>query len=189
MSSLTFINRVQEFPAQFDITQNGELNGIVSADIGGKVSVPTSNSYTVYAVINLDDNTYTTGIRTFEAQSQNILAQCKQRDGTISFELVLGPGTQPNMITLRNTTRTDVQFFVRKNDTPLETVMVCGPYIQESIDTTDNYSIKAVVNGITTEDVGTSDPNATFETISNNVEGPKGPSASLRIVQGGSLAA
>lgn len=188
MSRMTFKNKVQDFPAQFNITQNGDLTGIVSASSGGKVTVPTSDSYEVYGMITLGDNIYTTGKQTFEARSQNVLAQCKQRDGTFVFELVLSPGTQPQMITFRNTTTVDVQFHINKNDSPLEAVKVCDPYNQVSISTEDIYSIQAIVNGITTECVSTTDPNATLVTFDNNIDGSKGPSASLKLLQGNQAA-
>jgi hypothetical protein len=162
MTQITLQNTTQ-YPALIYVQQGDTLTGRVPVDTsGGNVVIPTTNTYSVTATAKLPDgNTYTTGPRSFSVNSQTVLAQVLQSNGTWNFQLALSPGQAPSTITLENSCISPVTFTVTRNGSPLSTVLVVDAYNNATVSTIEEYSFYSVVNGVTSQTITTTNNNIT----------------------------
>ena len=71
-------------------------------------------------------------------------------------------------IVLENTWENSVQFKLSRPNSPVQIVKVVDEHNNVSISTAQQWTIYAIVNGITTENVETVNPNATITLLSDN---------------------
>ena len=136
---------------------------------GGSVMVPTTNSYSVTGTITMDDgNTYVTAPASFSSPSQNVLAQVFQNEGTYTFQLLTTSGTTPSAITVSNSCKYPVQFSIKRDGSPLSSVIVVDSYNDDSISTMQTYTFAGVVDGITTEPITSSNPSIVVAVVADN---------------------
>lgn len=169
MSVLTFLNTTN-FIAQFVVNKGEQvvarLPGIAP---GAKLEVPSTDNYTVTATTLLEGNTYTstpadvTGPMSFTAQVKQNLAQ-----GTYDFEMVVGPSSSQTQMEFQKTSINPVTFNISKNDVPLQSVTVSNSFVKKTVTIGSTYTFYAVVDGVTTEAVETSNLNAIVTAVTDD---------------------
>lgn len=145
------------------VVMNGQqviarLPGIPS---GAQLSVPTTDTYQVTATAVIDGNTYVsapldvTGATNFLAQVVQVQAQ-----GTYEFNVIELPSSDPNSLQFQKTCASPVTFTITKDGNPLQTVVVNNAFEIQSVQIGDTFYIYAIINGVTTDTVSTTNPNA-----------------------------
>jgi hypothetical protein len=166
MSSMSILNKTT-FIAQFVIRKGEQiiarLPGIAP---GASMTVPTDDSYQVTAMAVIDGNTYTSapmdvsGPTGFLAQVIQVRAQ-----GTYEFNVVETPSHAPNQLQFQKTCLSPVTYTIAKNGKALQTVVVRDSFETVTLDISDTFYIYAVVNGVTTDTVVTTNPSATVTAV------------------------
>lgn len=161
MSHLTLRNTTA-YVAQF-VVLNGQqviarLPGLMP---NAQLVVPTGHTYQVVATTVIDGNTYTSapldvsGPAAFLAQVRQVYAQ-----GTYEFEVVELPSTRPDQLQFQKTSLAPVSFTISKDGVPLQTVVVGNSFDVQTLTIGDTFYVYAVINGVTTDTVTTTNPNA-----------------------------
>jgi hypothetical protein len=166
MSALTFRNETS-YVAQF-VAKKGQL---IMARLPGvapqaELQMPSDEVYSVVATTIIDGNTYSTAPATV-AGPVECLAQVKQnaQQGTYDFQMLIEPSPRADQMRFQKTTIGPVTFTISRNGTPVQTVVVSNSFMVEELTINDSYSVYAVINGITTETVQTTDPNAVITAV------------------------
>lgn len=161
MSHLTLRNNTA-YVAQY-VVLNGQhviarLPGLMP---NGQMVVPTGHTYQVVATTMIDGNTYTSaplevsGAAAFLAQVRQVPVQ-----GSYEFEVVELPSTRPDQLQFQKTSLAPVSFTISKDGVPLQTVVVSNSFEVQTLDIGDTFYVYAVINGVTTDTVTTTNPNA-----------------------------
>ncbi|MGN6668247.1 MAG: hypothetical protein ACTHKH_14955 [Trinickia sp.] len=171
MSALTFTNETA-FIAQY-VVRKGEqivarLPGIAP---GAVLTVPSDDTYTVTATTQLQGNTYTSAPITVNG-AWGFLAQVTQNceQGTYDFEMLQLPSTAADQMVFQKTTIGPVTFNISKNDVHLQSVVVSNNFRNRSIRIGSEYSIYAVINGVTTCVTTTTNANASITALTDNTD-------------------
>jgi hypothetical protein len=169
MSALIFHNQTL-YIAQF-IAKQGQL---VMARLPGvapqaELRLPSDDDYTVAATTIIEGNTYSTAPASVTGPMQ-FLAQIKQNvtQGTYDFEMLVEPSPQADQMIFEKTTIGPVTFTISKNGAPVQSVVVPDSFRTESLTVAGSYSVYAVINGITTDTVQTTNPNAVITAVVDN---------------------
>lgn len=163
MSALTLRNATT-YIAQYVVHKGGlviaRLPGIAP---GATLSIPTAESFEVIASTILNGNTYTSAPVAIEGATR-FLAQVKQvpAQGTYEFEVVTMPSSIANQMQFEKTSLGPVTLQITQRGVPLQSVVVSDSFMEVTLEISDVYSVYAVINGITTDSVTTSNPNATI---------------------------
>ena len=168
MSALTFRNHT-DFVAQF-VVYRGEqvITRLPGLAPGAQLLVPVTDTYQVTATTVIEGNTYTsapldvTGAAGFIAQVRQVSAQ-----GTYAFEVVQVPSSRPDELQFQKTTLNPVTFTISRNGVMLQSVVVPNSFEIKTLNIADTYSIYAVINGITTDMVRTTNPGATITVVAD----------------------
>lgn len=166
MSALTFRNQTPHI-AQF-VAKKGQL---ILARLPGiapqaELLVPSDDVYTVIATTIIDGNTYSTAPATVTGPVE-FLAQVKQdaQQGTYEFQMLIEPSPRADQMRFQKTTIGPVTFTISKNGAPVQSVVVPDSFMTQAVTINDTYSVYAVVNGVTTEGVQTTNPNAVITAV------------------------
>ena len=169
MSAIKLINSSPSADtAEFRVYQNDQQVARIGVHQGGQASVPTQMEYTVQATTQMGEFALMSNPVSFQESSINVLARVLSEQGYHDFQLVTSPGTQSSAIVLENTWEKPVQFNLSRPNSPVQIVTVVDEHNHGSISTAQQWTIYAIVNGITTENVETVDPNATITLLSDN---------------------
>jgi hypothetical protein len=103
--------------------------------------------------------------------SATVIARLVVSDGYYDFRLDLGPGSQPSVFVAENPTRSPVQFMFTKPGTPISAAIVVDENNDGYVNTAQEWTIYAIVKGITTASVTITDPNATVTLREDNAGG------------------
>ena len=168
MSALTLRNHT-DWTAQYVVHRGDQviarLPGLVP---GAQLQVPTTAVYRVVATTVIEGNTYTsaplevTGAAGFLARVRQVEPQ-----GTYVFEMVEVPSTRPDQLQFQKTSVSPVTFALSKDGVRLQNVMVANSFEMATLNIGDTYSIYAVINGVTTDTVTTTNPDATITAIAD----------------------
>jgi hypothetical protein len=175
MSVLTLKNETP-YIAQFLVTRGDQviarLPGLLAQQV---MQVPTTATYEVVASTLLDSNTYTSAPMVIDGAT-GFLAQVLQvySQGSYQFNVLEQPSTVSNQLQFQKTCLNPVTFTIRKDGAALQTVVVSDSFTMQTLTIGDNYSIHAVINGITTETVTTSDAGATVSAVVDTSEADVG---------------
>lgn len=166
MSALTFRNQTL-YVAQF-VARKGQL---IMARLPGvapqaELLMPSDDVYSVVATTIIDGNTYSTA-PVAVAGPVECLAQVKQnaQQGAYEFQMLIEPSPRADQMRFQKTTIGPVTFTISKNGIPVQSVVVSNSFMVEELTINDSYSVYAVINGITTETVQTTDPNAVITAV------------------------
>jgi hypothetical protein len=166
MSALTFRNQTS-YIAQF-VVKKGQL---IMARLPGvtpqaELLMPSDDIYSVIATTIIDGNTYSTAPATVTGPME-FLAQVKQnvQQGTYEFQMLIEPSPRADQMRFQKTTVGPVTFTISKNGTAVQSVVVSNSFMVEALTINDSYSVYAVINGITTETVQTTNPNAVITAV------------------------
>ncbi|NUP07805.1 MAG: hypothetical protein HOW73_17290 [Polyangiaceae bacterium] len=171
MSTIVLANattRSDDTSAEFRLFQGNNQIARIGVHPGAKAGVPTTASYTARATTSMGDFTLTSNTLTFSDNSTNLLAQVVTENGYYDFQLTQMSGTQPSTILCENTWREPVQFTLAQPGTPVQIVTVVDEHNNTPISTAQQWQCYAIVNGITTGTVSTTNPNATFTVVADN---------------------
>lgn len=167
--SITLRNNTR-FIAQYVIRKGdiviARVPGITS---GAEVVVPTSSTYEVIATTIIDGNTYTSaplaviGSTGFLARILQVQAQ-----GTYVFDVQEVPATSSNQLSFQSTCLNPVTFTITRDGMPLQNVVVNNAFIMQTLDISDTFYIYAVINGVTTDIVSTTNANATVTAVDSS---------------------
>ncbi|WOS41150.1 hypothetical protein [Xanthomonas rydalmerensis] len=163
MKNMTLRNNTK-YVAQFVVTKGQQVVArIPGIEPNSSMLVPTDNAYEVTATAVIDGNTYisaplqVSGPTGFLAQVLQVRAQ-----GTYEFNVVEVPSLNPSQLQFQKTCLSPVTFTITKNKRPLQSVVVNDSFEVQSLDISDTYYVYAVVNGVTTDTLTTSNPESTI---------------------------
>lgn len=166
MNTLTLMNATS-YIAAFVVSRGQQviarLPGLAP---GAQLQVPATDDYTVVATTVIDGNTYTsaplnvTGAASFLAQVRQSSAQ-----GTYEFEVVESPSTRPDELQFQKTTLGPVTFALSRNGVLLQNVVVTDSFETKTVETAQQWTAYAIINGITTDTVTTTNPDATITAV------------------------
>ena len=168
MSSLTLSNTTS-YIAQF-VVYRGEqviarLPGLAQ---GAQLRVPVTDTFQVVATTMIEGNTYTsaplevTGAACFLAQVRQHATQ-----GTYEFEVVQLASSRPDQLQFQKTSLAPVTFTLSRNGVKLQSVVVNDSFRIQTLNIGDTYSIYAIINGITTDTVTITNPDATITAVAD----------------------
>lgn len=169
MGNLTLKNDTK-YIAQYVAKKGGQVIArIPGLEPSGMMSIPTDATYEVIATAVIDGNTYTSAPRDVSGATR-FLAQVVQvrAQGTYEFNLVESASTKSNELQFQKTCLSPVTFTITKDGKPLQNVVVNDSFEAQSVQIGDSFSIYAVVNGVTTDTVTTSNPNATIVAVEDS---------------------
>lgn len=166
MSNLRLVNKTS-YPAQF-VVRRGDLvlARIPGLAPGGQVLIPVDATYQVTAAMVLDGNTYISA-------PQDVLAGCcflaqvlqDRAQGGYVFSLVPGRSDQAQALQFQKTSLAPVTFTISRAGRPLQTLVVNDSFQRETILIGHEFTLQAVINGITTDAVTTANPDACIQAI------------------------
>lgn len=168
MSALTFGNHT-DFVAQFIVSRGEQviarLPGIAP---GAQFRVPTATVYRVVATTVIEGNTYTSAPLDFTGAAR-FLAQVQQgpAQGVYVFEVVELASSSPDQLQFQKTAPGPVTFTLSRNGVVLQNVVVTDSFQTKTVQTAQEWMAYAIVNGITTETVRTTNPAATITVIAD----------------------
>ena len=166
MSVLTFLNTTG-YIAQFVVNKGDQvvarLPGIKS---NASMNVPTDDTYTVTASTILDGNTYTSAPSVVSGAACFVARVLQSNvQGTYDFELLQEASTSADEMVFQKTTIGPVTFNISKDGVYLQSVVVPDSFRSVSLAIGNTYSMYAVINGVTTDTVQTTNPNATITAL------------------------
>ncbi len=167
MSALTLTNSTS-YIAQYVIHRGGlALARLPGLAPGATLSVPEAEIFEISASTLLEGNTYVSAPTTVSGATR-FLAQVKQHisQGTYDFEVVTALSSVANQMQFEKTSLGPVTFQITHQGVPVQDVVVPDSFVQVTVEISDVYSIYAVINGITTDSVTTSNPDATVTAVS-----------------------
>lgn len=157
------------FIAQY-IIKRGEqvLTRLPGIEPGAQIIVPTAVSYVVTASTVIDGNTCISAPLSVNG-STGFLARILQVEaqGTYVFDVEEIPATHPDELTFESTCPGPVTFTISADGVPLQNVVANDPFMAQTLQTGDVFFINAIINGITTEVVSTSNPNVTVTAVNS----------------------
>lgn len=163
MSSITCLNQTN-YIAQFVLARGGlTIAHPVGIAPGASLQVPIEDTFQIVATTVIDGNTYTSA--PFQVSgAAGFLAQIVQvaKQGTYEFNVREMPATVADQLQFQKTCLSPVTFTISRNRTTLQSVVVQDSFMMQTIDIGNTINVYAVVNGITTAVVSTSDFNATI---------------------------
>jgi len=171
MSALTFTNQTP-YITQYVVTKGEQtvarLPGIAQ---GATLTVPSDDTYTVTATTILEGNTYTSAPITVSGAA-GFLAQVKQNceQGTYDFEMLKQASNAADQIVFQKTTIGPVTFNISKNGVHLQSVVVPDSFRNRTLKIGSEYSIYAVIKGVTTCVTTTTNPNAAVTSLVDNTD-------------------
>ena len=167
MSTITIRNTTGR-AALVSVTQGSALRAELGIAAGGSVAVPTTASYAVTASITMDDgSTYYSATEWATSDSQTVLAQLRQKQGTYIFELAKRPGDTISAITLSNSCKYAVRFQVKRNGS-LGTSVVLENYDNAYVSTAHTYTFSGVVDGVTMQPITSGLPHLAVAVVADN---------------------
>jgi hypothetical protein len=136
---------------------------------GGSVGIPTDDTYEVYATTTFKGNLYTSAPVSVDG-SMVFTARVRQSraEGSYSFVLETSPSAAADTLQFEKTCLNPVTFTILKDSVPLQSIVVKDTFTDISLDITETYSVYAVCEGITTDTVVTSNPQATLTLTASN---------------------
>ncbi|NVZ61961.1 hypothetical protein HX867_07680 [Pseudomonas gingeri] len=128
--------------------------------------VPLDDTRQVNASTVIDGNTYVSAPLEIRG-SMGFLAQVLQvpSQGTYEFEVVESPSPVADQLSFQKTCLNPVTFTLTRDDKPLQNVVVSDSFRVETLNIGHTFSAYAIINGITTATVSTSNPNATISAV------------------------
>ena len=154
------------YTAQF-IIQKGQqfIAHLPGLEPGGILSVPTDDSYEVIATTVYKGKTYTSAPQQV-VENPHFLAQMLQsNNGSYDFKVVTSLSSRENEITFEKTTLNHVTFTITKDAEPIQDVVVATSFKAASLHTGSTFNIFAVINGITTATLATTDASAVITAL------------------------
>ncbi|WP_414449448.1 hypothetical protein AB4851_26385 [Burkholderia sp. 22PA0099] len=161
MSQLTFLNTTP-YIAQFVVAKGQQ---IIARPPGlepqARFTMAANDRFEVAASTLIDGNTYTSAPATIVGNA-SFLAQIKQdaQQGTYEFEMAVMASTVADQWQFYQTTLGPVTFSISQYDTLLQSVVVERSFDAQTLTIGDTYSFYAVIEGVTTATVTTTNPNA-----------------------------
>ncbi|RDZ28143.1 hypothetical protein [Lysobacter silvisoli] len=156
------LRNTTQYIAQFVVRKGGQVIArLPGIEPNAQMVVPTEGTYQVTAMTIIDGNTYTsapmdvTGAVSFLAQVLQVREQ-----GTYEFDVVQGYSTRPDQMQFQKTTLAPVTFTIDKDGVPMQAVVVPDSFTMQTLDISDTFYVYAVVNGVTTATVSTTNLNA-----------------------------
>lgn len=171
MSAIRLVNAVSsaaDASSEFRVFQGQNQLAHIGVHAGGMASVPTSSAWQVQGSTTLGDFSMLSNPVTIAGSSANVIAQVLAADGFYDFQLIVTPGSMPSAIVAENTWRNPVSFTFTQPGTPVQMTLVVDEHNNATVSTAQQWTIYAIVNGITTQSVMTSDPNATITLAADN---------------------
>lgn len=166
--SITLRNTT-DFVAQYEVIKGEQVIArLPGIEKGAHMSVPTDDTYEVIATTLIDGNTYTSAPMEVSG-SMGFLAQVLQVEsqGTYEFDVRESPSTVANQLSFQKTCINPVTFTITKDGKPLQSIVVDNSYQLQTLDIGSTYSIFAVIDGVTTATLVTSNANATVTATTN----------------------
>ncbi len=166
MSSLTLRNNTP-YIAMYTVHKGGQVIArIPGIAPGAKLEVPVDNAYQVTASTIIDGNTYLSAPIDMSSPA-GFLAQILQvpEQGTYQFNMIELPSTRADQLQFQKTTLASVTFSIARDGAILQDVVVNDSFRMVTLAVDDTYSIYAIINGITTAAVTTTNPDAVITAI------------------------
>lgn len=133
---------------------------------GAQLQIPTTGVYRVMATTMIEGNTYTSapmdvsGATGFLARVVQVQSQ-----GTYEFDIVQTSSTSSDQLQFQKTCPFPVTFAIARDGVPMQAVVVTDSFEVKTLDISDTFYIHAVVNGVTTSTVATTNPDAVITAV------------------------
>jgi hypothetical protein len=167
--TITLLNQTQ-FDAQY-VVKKGEqiISNLPAIQPNAKQTVPVSDTYQVTATTLIEGNTYTSAPLNV-AGSMGFLAQVLQvkAQGTYEFDVVEFPSSASDQLSFQKTCINPVTFTILKDGKALQNIVVNNSGQNKTLDISNTFYIYSVINGVTTETLVTSSPQATVTAVTND---------------------
>lgn len=170
MSSITLSNQTLNAKADFRIYQGTDQIARVNLNPGSEAGFGTGNIYKLQASTTVDGLSVTSAPITLSGSMAHLLAEVVMEQPSLySFRLrKLDGASKPYALALESTWRSPVIFNIWKDQNETALVKVLDNHNVAYISTEQKWAIKAVVDGITTLEVETTNPDAIIEAVENN---------------------
>lgn len=159
--SITLLNTTS-FDAHFRVMKGEQVvTSVLAIPQNASVQIRTGNQYTVTASTTIDGNVYTSAPMSVEGNA-GFLAQVIQDklQQTATFNVVNTANASLTELQFERTCLADVLFTISRDGKPLQNIVLRDSVMQSTLTLSENWSISAVINGITTGTVTTGDMNA-----------------------------
>ncbi|WP_415894227.1 hypothetical protein ACMXYN_07655 [Neptuniibacter sp. PT8_73] len=167
--SITLRNST-DFVAQYVVKKGTQILSLLPGiEPGAKLNVPTDETYEVVATTLIDGNTYTSAPIEVSG-SMGFLAQVLQVEsqGTYEFDVQESPSNVADQLSFQKTCHNPVTFTITKDGKPLQNVVVNDSYHVETVDISETFSIHAVIDGVTTSTLVTTNADAVITATTND---------------------
>ncbi len=149
--------------AEFRVHQGDHQIARVVAHAGGNIAVPTGPSeFAAQASMSMGEFTLFSNEVYFDETSITLVAELLEEGGFYDFRLIKLPGTEPDRITFENRCETPIAIKLWKPQSPFLMRHVVNGGGVAGVGSAQRWSVHAVVNGITSAPVVTTNPNATI---------------------------
>jgi hypothetical protein len=172
MSALKFFNQTPHI-AQYQVYRGdmrvARLPGIAP---GASLVVPVYNDCIVTASTWLQGNLYTSApLRVNKAA--RFLAQVRQdaARGTYDFEVRVLPSSSTTQMQFEKTCEAPVSFSLSHPMAPAQLLRVEDAFTLRTLNVAEQFSVTAVINGVTTDELCTADPDAVITAVSSSSDG------------------
>ncbi|MEO8672783.1 MAG: hypothetical protein ABI411_15805 [Tahibacter sp.] len=153
MSSITLIYAIaaEVAPkAEFRLSQGMNQIARVGIHAGGQAIIPSGSNYTAQSVITMGHFSLTSNELNFSGTATTLLAQILEENGYFDFQLVQRPATELSAIVCENSRRNPVQIKLVEPGTPVQIFTVVDSNGSGLVSAASQWTIYAIVNGITT---------------------------------------
>ncbi|WP_248744874.1 hypothetical protein [Pseudomonas sp. MWU12-2037] len=166
--SITLLNQTR-YPAIYLVLKDQKVI-VRQLDVNphARAIIPVDDIYEVSATTLIDGNTYTSAPMTASG-GMGFLAQVLQSPSqeAYDFDMVMFQNVAPNQLAFQKTCLNPVTFTISKNGKPLQNIVVTSSFQTQTLDISNTFSIHAVINGVTTDEVTTSNPKATVTAVND----------------------
>ena len=166
MTSLTLSNATP-YIAMFTVLKGEQVVArIPGIAPGAQLQIPETHTYQVTASTILDGNIYTSAPIDVDGPSSFLARMLRLPSQTAyEFNVVESPSTRPDQLQFHKTTLSPVTFFISREGIMLQHVVVTDVSRMKTLDISGHYQVHAVINGITTQTVTTTDPDAVITAV------------------------
>lgn len=168
MSILTLQNQTG-YPAHFLVKKGDQVIAHLPALAPqARLQLPSNpTGLQIVASTQIEGKTYTAPPVASSGPEQ-FLAQIIEVAGGYEFQVVALPSTQADQLQFQKTTAGPVTFALMHGGQVLQSVVVSESFMMVALNLSDTYLLNAVINGITTPTVTTTNPNATITAVAEH---------------------
>lgn len=159
----------QAATAEFHIARGNIAWARMSVQQCAEASVPTNvRQYAIQATTDLGDFKLESNLIDFSGDAARFHVEMLMENGEYDFRLTQLPSTQPSAFVFESDWREPVLFTITPSNGMRQSCVVVDEHNTVSVSTAQNWTVFAIVNGLTTENAIIGNPNATITVLNTN---------------------